>query len=45
MLNEATINHLHNMRLSVMAEAFRRQTNDISMKELSFEERFGLMVD
>jgi DNA replication protein DnaC len=45
MLSEATINHLHDMRLSVMAEAFRRQTRDIAMRELPFEERFGLMVD
>jgi DNA replication protein DnaC len=45
MVNEATINHLHDMRLSVMAEAFRRQAADPSMRERSFEERFGLMVD
>jgi DNA replication protein DnaC len=45
MLNEATINHLHEMRLPVMAETFRRQSGDPSMRELPFEERFGLMVD
>lgn len=45
MINEATINHLHEMRLSVMAETYRNQTNDPSMRERTFEERFGMMVD
>jgi DNA replication protein DnaC len=45
MLNEATTAHLHSMRLSAMAEAFRRQTDDPSMREQPFETRFGLMVD
>jgi DNA replication protein DnaC len=45
MINEATIQHLYEMRLSVMADAFRRQGEDPSMKERTFEERFGMMVD
>lgn len=45
MVNEATVRHLHEMRLSVMADAFRNQMGDPSMRERSFEERLGLMVD
>lgn len=28
-----------------MADAFRIQTNDCSMKDISFEDRFGMLVD
>lgn len=45
MLNETTISKLHEMRLTSMAESFRQQTQDSSYTQLSFEERFGLMVD
>jgi DNA replication protein DnaC len=45
MVNEATIQHLHEMRLSGMAETYRTQNSDPSLKELSFDERLGLMVD
>lgn len=45
MLNETTISKLNEMRLSSMAESFRQQIQDQSYNELSFEERFGLMVD
>jgi DNA replication protein DnaC len=45
MLNGATMKHLHEMRLSAMAEAFGLQMNDPSMKDISFEDRFGAMVD
>ena len=33
------------MRMSAMADAFRMQLNDHSMNQISFEDRFGLMVD
>jgi DNA replication protein DnaC len=45
MVNEATIQHLHEMRLSGMAGTYRSQNDDPSLKDLSFDERFGLMVD
>ena len=45
MLNEPTLEHLYAMRLHGMAEAFRRQLEDPSAGELSFEERFGLLVE
>lgn len=45
MINEATINKLHDMKLSAMAEAYRLQMKDNAMNELSFSSRFGLLVD
>jgi hypothetical protein len=45
MLNQQTIEKLHTMRLTGMAEAYRQQMEDASMASLSFEERFGLLVD
>lgn len=45
MLDQVTINKLHEMKLSAMAEAFREQTQDQTLSGLSFEERFGLIVD
>jgi len=40
-----TITKLHELKLSAMAEAFRQQAQDPAYAGLSFEERFGLMVD
>ena len=45
MLNENTVSKLQEMRLSVMARAFRDQMKDSGFNGMSFEERFGLMVD
>jgi DNA replication protein DnaC len=45
MLNNRTIDKLHEMKLSVMASAFRQQLENQTCAELSFEERFGLLVD
>lgn len=45
MLNEATVQKLIEMRLTVMADAFRDQSKDTTFAELSFEERLGLLVD
>lgn len=45
MLDNNTIFKLHEMKLSVMAKSFQKQLEDNSMRELSFEERFGLIVD
>jgi len=45
MVNEATINKLHDMKLSAMAQAFRQQMQESAMNSLAFSERFGLLVD
>jgi len=45
MLNDNTVTKLHEMKLSVMAQAFREQTKDSKFNEMAFEERFGLIVD
>jgi DNA replication protein DnaC len=45
MLNEQTIEKLYAMRLNGMAEAFTEQLQQPGIAELSFEERFGLLVD
>ncbi len=45
MLNQQTIEKLHAMRLHGMAEAFRAQPQQAAITELSFEERFALLVD
>jgi len=45
MLNEETCEKLYAMKLNGMAEAFAEQLKQPNMAELSFEERFGLLVD
>jgi DNA replication protein DnaC len=45
MLNDNTTNKLHEMKLSIMANAFREQMKDSGFNGMSFEERFGLLVD
>ena len=45
MTNESTINKLLEMRLTAMADAFRLQKDDSSMKDVPFEDRFGMLVD
>lgn len=45
MINATTINKLHEMRLSAMAEAFQNQLKEAKYQDLSFEERVGIMVD
>ena len=45
MLNQPTFEKLVQMRLSAMALAFRQQTEDPGMANLSFEDRFGMLVD
>lgn len=45
MMNQTTVNKLHDMRLSAMAEAYREQMENSEMSALSFDERFGVMVD
>ena len=45
MINQPTINKLHEMHLGTMAETFSAQLMDNSLRNLQFEERFGLLVD
>jgi DNA replication protein DnaC len=45
MLNQQTMEKLRALRLVGMAEAFRTQSEQADMTELSFEERFALLVD
>jgi len=45
MLNEQTIEKLTELRLRSMAAAFREQLGNSAMNGLSFEDRFGLIVD
>lgn len=45
MLNEPTIEKLRALRLGVMADAWLAQTKDAKVSSLTFDERFGLLVD
>jgi DNA replication protein DnaC len=45
MLTETTVNKLCEMRLSVMANAFKEQMVDSHFRGMSFEDRFNLLVD
>lgn len=45
MTNQSTLDKLIEMRLTSMADAFRIRMDDSSMKEVLFENRFGMLVD
>lgn len=45
MINDATINKLIEMHMTPMADAYRHQLSDPAMKDVPFEDRFGMMVD
>jgi DNA replication protein DnaC len=45
MLNEPTIEKLHDLRLGVMADAWIAQSKDPPTAALGFDERFALLVD
>jgi DNA replication protein DnaC len=45
MLSENTILKLRKMKLNNVAEEYERQMDDVSAITLSFDERFGLMID
>lgn len=45
MLNTTTVTKLREMKLSMMADAFQNQLKEPSFQNLTFEERFGLVVD
>ena len=45
MLNQQTIEKLYAMRMRGMADAFTQQQEEPQATQLSFEERFALLVD
>ena len=45
MINQSTTDKLIEMRLTSMSDAFRIQMNDPHMKDVPFEDRFGMLVD
>jgi len=45
MLNQQTIEKLYAMRMRGMADGFTQQQEDPQNMQLSFEERFALLVD
>lgn len=45
MINQCTTDKLIEMRLTAMADAFRIQMDDTAMKEIPFEDLFGMLVD
>lgn len=45
MNKQSTIDKLIEMRLTAMSEAFRQQEEDRTMREMPFEDRFGMLVD
>ena len=45
MLTQATIDKMHHMKMTSLAEAFERQIHSTEFASLSFEERVGMMID
>lgn len=45
MTTQSTIDKLVEMHLTAMSDAFQTQISDTKMKDVSFEDRFGLLVD
>jgi len=45
MLNQATLDKLHALHLTGMAEAYQKQLEEPEARGLNFEERFGMLVD
>lgn len=45
MLNNNTITKLHELKLNSMAQAFKDQIKDNTFSSMTFEERFGLIID
>ena len=45
MLTDTTVNKLNEMKLTTMSRVFKEQLTDPNITKLSFEDRFGLLVD
>ena len=44
-MKQATIDKLHRLHLNAMSDAFESQLNDKAFESLSFEDRFGMIID
>ena len=42
---QVTLDKLHEMKMTAMADSYRFQLEDPRMQELSFDDRFGMLVD
>ena len=45
MTTQSTIDKLIELRLTSMSDAFLTQLQDARMRDISFEDRFGMLVD
>lgn len=45
MLNQVTLDRMHEMKLSAMAEAFDEQRTSPEWGQITFEERLGILID
>lgn len=45
MMSQQTIDKLHDMKLTAMADAFTEQMGKPDLGEMSFEDRFAMLVD
>lgn len=45
MINRSTIDKLIEMKLTAMSDAFIQQMQDVKMRDIPFEDRFGMIVD
>ena len=45
MTKETTMDRLHQMRMSVMARAYREQEDATGVEDMTFDERFAMLVD
>ena len=45
MLNQQTLDKLYIMKLLGMADGFKEQLQQPSFQDLSFDQRFGMLVD
>ena len=45
MTNEETVRKLTEMKMSAMADSYREQMNNQDYQDMSFEDRFNLLVD
>lgn len=45
MANESTLDKMYEMRLSMMAKAYRDQEQSPLISEMSFDERLAMIVD
>jgi len=44
-LTQVTLEKMHEMRMSAMADAFQQQLESTQWSDLTFEERVGMLID